>query len=94
VSKDEVLRQSGHVIGIMDVSFSVSTGEIFVVMGLSGSGRCTALRTVNKLFEATAGQVWVDGIDVQALDGPDSRLPAARRSGWYSSISPCSRIGT
>ena len=89
-----MLGHCGHVIGIMDVSFSVSTGGIFVVMGLSGSGRAAALRTVNKLFEATAGQVWVDGIDIQALDGPDSRLPAARRSGWYSGISPCSRIGT
>ena len=77
VSKDEVLRQSGHVIGIRDVSFSVSTGEIFVVMGLSGSGKSTALRTVNKLFEATAGQVWVDGTDVQTLSG--TRLQAFRR---------------
>jgi len=77
VSKDEVLRQSGHVIGIRDVNFSVSTGEIFVVMGLSGSGKSTALRTVNKLFEATAGQVWVDGTDVQKLSG--TRLQAFRR---------------
>ena len=77
VSKDEILRQSGHVIGIRDVNFSVSQGEIFVVMGLSGSGKSTALRTVNKLFEATAGQVWVDGTDVQALDG--TQLQAFRR---------------
>jgi len=77
VSKDEVLRQSGHVIGIRDVNFSVSQGEIFVVMGLSGSGKSTALRTVNKLFEATAGQVWVDGTDVQALNG--AQLQAFRR---------------
>ncbi len=77
VSKDEILRQSGHVIGIRDVNFSVAQGEIFVVMGLSGSGKSTALRTVNKLFEATAGQVWVDGTDVQALDG--TQLQAFRR---------------
>ncbi len=77
VSKDEVLRQSGHVIGIRDVNFSVSQGEIFVVMGLSGSGKSTALRTVNKLFEATSGQVWVDGTDVQTLDG--TQLQAFRR---------------
>ena len=77
VSKDEVLRQSGHVIGIRDVNFSVSEGEIFVVMGLSGSGKSTALRTVNKLLETTAGQVWVDGTDVQTLDG--TQLQAFRR---------------
>ena len=77
VGKDEVLRQSGHVIGIRDVNFSVSQGEIFVVMGLSGSGKSTALRTVNKLFDATAGQVWVDGTDVQTLNG--GQLQAFRR---------------
>ena len=77
VSKDEVQRQSGHVIGIRDVNFSVSQGEIFVVMGLSGSGKSTALRTVNKLFKATAGQAWVDGTDVQSLQG--AQLQAFRR---------------
>ena len=77
VGKDEVLRQSGHVIGIRDVNFSVSRGEIFVVMGLSGSGKSTALRTVNKLLETTAGEVWVDGTDVQTLSG--SQLQAFRR---------------
>ena len=77
VGKDEVLRQSGHVVGIDNVSFSVAQGEIFVVMGLSGSGKSTVLRTVNKLLEATAGQVWVDGTDVQTLDGAE--LQAFRR---------------
>ncbi len=71
VSKDDVQRQSGHVIGIRDVNFSVSQGEIFVVMGLSGSGKSTALRTVNKLFDATSGHVWVDGTDVQDLNGAE-----------------------
>ncbi len=69
VGKDEVLRQSGHVVGLNDVNFSVHQGEIFVVMGLSGSGKSTAIRTVNKLFHTTYGHVWVDGTDVQTLDG-------------------------
>ena len=77
VSKDEVQRQSGHVVGIDNVSFSVFKGEIFVVMGLSGSGKSTVLRTVNKLLEVTAGQVWVDGTDVQTLNGTE--LQAFRR---------------
>ena len=37
VSKDEVQRQTGHVVGMKDISFEVKKGEIFVVMGLSGS---------------------------------------------------------
>ena len=67
--KNDVQRLSGHVVGLTDVSFSVNKGEIFVVMGLSGSGKSTAIRTVNKLHDITAGSVIVDGVDVQALSG-------------------------
>ncbi len=77
VGKDEVQRQSGHVVGIDNVSFAVPKGEIFVVMGLSGSGKSTVLRTVNKLLEVTSGRVWVDGTNVQTLEGSD--LQAFRR---------------
>ncbi len=75
--KDEVLRRSGHVVGLNDVNFSVKKGELFVVMGLSGSGKSTAIRCVNKLHEITVGEVIVDGVDVQKLSGPD--LQAFRR---------------
>ena len=71
VSKDEVQRQTGHVVGMRDISFDVQRGEIFVVMGLSGSGKSTAIRTVNKLHAVTHGRVLVDGIDVQQLRGAD-----------------------
>ncbi len=77
LSKDDVQRLSGHVVGLDDVNFSVNQGEIFVVMGLSGSGKSTAIRMVNKLHEVTAGQVWIDGTDVQKLSGP--ALQAFRR---------------
>ncbi|MAW70385.1 MAG: ABC transporter ATP-binding protein [Acidimicrobiaceae bacterium] len=77
VHKNEVQKQSGHVVGLSDVSFSIAKGEIFVVMGLSGSGKSTAIRTVNKLHEVTHGQVWVDGVDVQTLEGKS--LQAFRR---------------
>ena len=69
IGKDEVQRQTGHVVGMHDISFSVNKGEIFVVMGLSGSGKSTAIRTVNKLHDITHGRVIVDGIDVQGLTG-------------------------
>ncbi|MFZ0012870.1 MAG: glycine betaine/L-proline ABC transporter ATP-binding protein [Acidimicrobiia bacterium] len=75
--KDEVLRRSGHVVGLNDVSFTVTQGELFVVMGLSGSGKSTAIRTVNKLHDVTHGAVWVEGIDVQSLSG--SALQSFRR---------------
>jgi len=77
LGKDKVQVETGHVVGLDDVTFSVRKGEIFVVMGLSGSGKSTALRTVNKLHDITAGSVTVNGTDVQALEGPS--LQAFRR---------------
>ena len=68
--KNDVQAQTEHVVGMTNVSFKVNRGETFVIMGLSGSGKSTAIRTVNKLHDITDGHVWVDGVDVQALHGP------------------------
>ncbi len=70
MKKNDVQAATDHVVGMSDVSFSVKRGETFVIMGLSGSGKSTAIRTVNKLHDITAGHVYVDGVDVQALSGP------------------------
>ena len=65
--KDEVLRQTGQVVGVLDASFQINQGEIFVLMGLSGSGKSTLIRLLNRLIEPTAGSVIVDGQDVAAM---------------------------
>lgn len=70
LNKNEVQAATDHVVGMTDVSFSVDRGETFVIMGLSGSGKSTAIRTVNKLHDVTDGEVLVDGVDVQKLEGP------------------------
>ncbi|MFN3285762.1 MAG: phosphonate ABC transporter ATP-binding protein [bacterium] len=58
----------GGVRALQDVSFEVAPGEFVVVIGLSGSGKSTLLRCINRLVEPTAGRVWVDGVEVTALD--------------------------
>jgi len=77
VPKDDVQARTNHVVGLTDVSFTVKQGEIFVVMGLSGSGKSTAIRTVNKLHDVTDGEVLVEGEDVQKMTG--KTLQAFRR---------------
>lgn len=66
-TRREVRMQTGHVIGVRDVSFQVAEGEIFVVMGLSGSGKSTLVRCLSRLIEPTAGKVVVNGADVTAM---------------------------
>lgn len=72
-SKTEVLEETGHTIGIRDVSLEIEPGEIFVVMGLSGSGKSTLIRHINRLIEPTDGRILVDGEDVLKLDAEQLR---------------------
>ena len=68
---------SGNTAAVIDASFEVKTGEIFVVMGLSGSGKSTLIRTLNGLWEASAGTVSL-GEDVITGMQP-AKLRAVRR---------------
>ncbi|AMK10956.1 glycine betaine/L-proline ABC transporter ATP-binding protein ProV [Pseudodesulfovibrio indicus] len=65
--KASVLEKTGMTVGVNDASFSIEAGEIFVIMGLSGSGKSTIVRMLNRLIEPTAGRVLVDGEDVTAM---------------------------
>lgn len=67
LTKDELLAETGHTLGLADVSLSIRKGEIFVVMGLSGSGKSTLIRHFNRLIEPTDGRILVDGSDVLKL---------------------------
>lgn len=67
-TKDQVLAETGCVIGVNDLSLSISTGEIFVIMGLSGSGKSTLVRHFNRLIDPTSGAILVDGEDILQLD--------------------------
>ena len=67
-TKEQVLEETDHTVGLDNVSLSVKKGEIFVCMGLSGSGKSTLIRHINRLIDPTSGQVIVDGVDVLSLD--------------------------
>ena len=68
----------GGVLGADDVSFQVRKGEMFVVMGLSGSGKSTVLRMINRLNEPTSGELLIDGEDILTASG--SRLRELRNN--------------
>ncbi|QDE67408.1 ABC transporter ATP-binding protein [Myxococcus xanthus] len=67
-SKQQILEETGCTVAIQEASFDVKAGEIFVIMGLSGSGKSTVLRCLNRLIEPSAGSVHVDGVDVTRAD--------------------------
>lgn len=75
--KNEIFKKNGHVVGVLDVSFSVKRGEIFVIMGLSGSGKSTMVRLFNRLIEPTSGSIHLNGREITGLN--DKALLDVRR---------------
>ena len=70
-SKDAILAETGHTVGLSDINLDIYPGEIFVIMGLSGSGKSTLIRHFNRLIEPTAGEIEIAGSDVMQLSSKD-----------------------
>ena len=71
------MRADGAIPAAVDVSFDVHVGEIFVIMGLSGSGKSTVVRCLSRLVEPTHGEVRLDQEDL--LKKSDRELIEIRR---------------
>ena len=67
-SKDEILENTGHTVGLDNVTLKIEEGEIFVCMGLSGSGKSTLIRHLNRLIDPTDGDILIEGTNVMSLN--------------------------
>ncbi|MFA0569616.1 choline ABC transporter ATP-binding protein [Vibrio gallaecicus] len=64
-TRQEIIDETGQVVGVDNVSLTVQEGEICVLMGLSGSGKSSLLRAVNGLNEISRGQLEIKDGDKQ-----------------------------
>ena len=71
------ISASNHIVANANVSFDVYAGEIFVIMGLSGSGKSTIVRCLSRLVEPTAGTILLD--DENLLAKSQEELTEVRR---------------
>ena len=77
MGKPELLEKHSHVLGLQNINLDIIEGKIQVIMGLSGSGKSTLIRHINRLIEPTAGQIYIDDVDVLAMS--DEELMNFRR---------------
>src|SRR5439155_7610677 len=58
---------------VQDVTLTVPTGSLLVLLGGSGCGKTTTLKMINRLIEPTSGRIEVHGRDVRAMDPVELR---------------------
>ena len=73
--RKEVSSPEGRLTILDDVSLAVLAGETVAVVGASGAGKSTLLSLLAGLDEPSAGEVWLAGIELSALD-EDGRAEA------------------
>jgi len=67
----------GEVRALQDIDLTVRRGEVFGIIGRSGAGKSSLLRTINRLERPSEGRVLIDGEDIAGYD--TDRLVALRR---------------
>ena len=63
----EIQKKYGQEEVIKEHSFKIEDGELFVLVGQSGSGKTTTLKMINRLVEADAGSIFIDGKDITSI---------------------------
>lgn len=60
-------------VGLKNLNLTIHKGEFIVIVGLSGAGKSTMLRSINRLHEITDGQIVIDGKSITAASGGELR---------------------
>ncbi|MBF0642293.1 methionine ABC transporter ATP-binding protein [Pseudomonas protegens] len=69
--------QQGPVQALHDIDLSIQRGEVFGIIGRSGAGKSSLIRTINRLEQPSSGRVLIDQVDIGDFD--EDRLVALRR---------------
>lgn len=60
--------------GLKNLNIKINQGEFVIVVGLSGAGKSTMLRSINRLHEITGGEIKIDGQSITKAKGKELRL--------------------
>jgi putative ABC transport system ATP-binding protein len=80
--RKQVTSPEGMLTILDDVNLAVGAGESVAVVGASGAGKSTLLALLAGLDEPSAGSVWLEGIELSALDEDGRAAARARHVGF------------
>jgi glycine betaine/proline transport system ATP-binding protein len=80
LSRDEIFKKTGLIVGVEKANLSVERGEICVLMGLSGSGKSSLLRCINGLNTVSRGRLLIEheGSHIDIANCSAAQLKAMR----------------
>ncbi len=62
IKTENICKNFGHLEVLKNVSLSVEPGEVVCIVGSSGAGKSTYLRSINHLENITSGKIWIDDV--------------------------------
>jgi len=69
--------KQGPVAALQGIDLAIQRGEVFGIIGRSGAGKSSLIRTINRLEQPTSGRVLIDQVDIGEYD--EDRLVTLRR---------------
>ncbi|EKT4455828.1 choline ABC transporter ATP-binding protein [Pseudomonas putida] len=82
-TREQILKQTGLVVGVEKANLDINKGEICVLMGLSGSGKSSLLRCINGLNTVSRGKLFVEHegrhIDIANCSAAELKMMRTKR---------------
>ena len=88
ISVKDLVKNYGSFQAVKGISFDVQEGEIFGLLGPNGAGKSTTLEIIETLRDKTAGEVIVDGHDLDRAPGEIKKIIGVQlqTSGYYPNL--------
>jgi len=65
INVSKITKKFNGLTAVDNISFSVKKGETLILLGTSGCGKTTTLKMINRLIEPTAGDIFIEGINIK-----------------------------
>lgn len=66
------------IVALDNINIQIDKGEIYGIVGLSGAGKSSLVRCINRIEEPTSGEIYIDKINIMDLNQKDLRKTRKR----------------